>query len=232
LTIERLGRHPLGDLAIASAAAALGDYGEASMWLGEQLGIDAAVLPATTEPARRQIELAEQTDLAQAAGGARRELRMLRFVDDAIPSPEPAINAINHANWVLLAPGGLYRSVLATAAVPDVAAALRKTSARVVWIANLEPDSDEATNMTAMDQLEVLRLHDVRVDAVLHDPSAGLQFDRAALERQGVESITRPLRSTRMGAVHDPKRLRSALTRLLASRSPAGGRSRRRSIRH
>ena len=38
LTINRLGRHPLGNLVIRSAAEAFGDLSEAIQWLGEQLG--------------------------------------------------------------------------------------------------------------------------------------------------------------------------------------------------
>ena len=35
LTIERLGKQPLGNLVIASVASAFGDYETASRWLGE-----------------------------------------------------------------------------------------------------------------------------------------------------------------------------------------------------
>jgi uncharacterized cofD-like protein len=215
LTIERLGRHPLGNLAIASAAAALGDYGQASLWLGEQLGIEAAVLPATTEPVRREIEWVRRSDHDPAAGAPALPLRTLRFVGERIESPRPAVAAIKQARWALLAPGDIYRSVLATAAVPDIAAALRSTPARVVWIANLEPDPQEPANLTALDHLEIIRSHNVRVDAVLHDPAAALKCDPAELERRGVESVSRPLHSTRSHATHDPKQLRSALADLI-----------------
>ena len=190
------------------------------MWLGEQLGIDAAVLPATIEPVRREIELVPRSGAGQGPDGPGRVFKMLRLVDDPIRAPEPAVAAIDQAKWTLLAPGDLYRSVLSTAAVPDIAAALARTSGRVVWIANLEPDRDEPASSSVMEHLEVLRLHGVRVDAVLHDPSAALKVDPAELERHGVESIARPLTSARRRAVHSRERLRSALTALL---EPARG---------
>jgi 2-phospho-L-lactate transferase/gluconeogenesis factor (CofD/UPF0052 family) len=183
LRVEGLGRHPLGNLALAAAADALGDYGQASIWLGEQLGIDGAVLPATVEPERAE-------------------------------SPEDATAAIMQARWVLLAPGALYRSVLSTSAVPDLAAALRSTSARVVWIANLEPDPREAPNLSGIEHLGLLRRHHVRVDVVLYDPSAPLAFDPVELERTGVEPVSRPLHNADDPGVHDPERLRSALVEL------------------
>ena len=144
-------------------------------------------------------------------------VRQLRFVGDRTRSPEAAIDAVKDARWVLLAPGALYRCVLCAAAVPDLAAALTGTSARVVWIANLEPDPSEAGNITAIDHLLVLRLHGVRVDVVLHDAAATLKFDAADLAVHRVESVSRPLRAGINPARHDPDRLRSALTALVGS---------------
>lgn len=217
LTVEGVGRHPLGDLTLTAAADALGGYGRASIWLGEQLGIDGAVLPATTEPAHWQIEEVEQAATGESLGGPGRRIGRLRFVGDRTESPEAAIAAIRDAQWALLTPGALYRSVLSTCAVPDLAVALRSTSARVVWIANLEPDPREAPNMTAIDHVRLLRRHGIRVDVVLHDPSATLKFDPDELARIGVESVSRRLRSASNPATHDPERLQSVLTALLAS---------------
>ena len=216
VTVDGVGRHPLGDLTLAAAADALGAYGRASMWLGEQLCIGGAVLPATVEPARRHIKAVEQPATGEASGGPAHRVRMLRFVGERTESPEAAIAAIRDAQWVLLTPGALYRSVLSTCAVPDLAAALRSTSARVVWIANLEPDPREAPNMTAIDHVNLLGLHGVCVDVVLHDPSATLTVDPAELARVGMESIPRPLRSATDPAAHDPERSRWVLTTLLA----------------
>jgi uncharacterized cofD-like protein len=221
LTIERLGRHPLGNLVIASAASAFDDYGRASAWLGEQLGIEGAVLPATAELVRWQIEPFEDTQAPGSPGASVVRPSRLRFIADRIDSPVAAVDAIGRSEHALLAPGSLYRSVLSTAAVPDLAAALGTTAARVLWIASLERDPEEPATMTAIDHLQALRMNGVRVDAALFDPSAPLRFDASELARYGVEAMPRPLRSIRNPRVHDPKRLRAALRELMAL-SPAG----------
>jgi uncharacterized cofD-like protein len=214
LTVDGVGQHPLGDLTLTAAADALGGYGRASTWLGEQLGIDGSVLPATTEPARHDIE---EIDLPASPEGTTRLAKRLRFADSRTDSPESAVAAIDKADWVLLAPGGLYRNILSTCAVPDLATALASTSGRIVWIANLEPDQRAAPGMTAADHLLLLRLHEVRVDGVLHDPSAALAFNPSELSGLGVESVAHPLQSASDPGTHDPELLRAALARLLAS---------------
>ena len=217
LSVDGVGQHPLGDLTLTAAADALGGYGRASLWLGDQLGIDGAVLPATIEPARPHFEEGGLRPAGEVTGGSGRPLRRLRFDGGRIDTPETAVAAIREASCVLLSPGGLYRHILSTCAVPDLAAAVTHTSARVVWIANLAPDPHEAPDLTATDHVIALRLHGVRVNAVLHDPSATLACDASELAAIGVQSVTRPLRSASDPGKHDPELLHAALTELLVS---------------
>lgn len=222
LTLEPLGRHPLGNLTLASAATALGDYAQASIWLGEQLGVKGTVLPATIEPVRRQIDLLEQAAPIESWPGAARPVKKVRFTGDRTRAPAAAIAAIGEARWVLLAPGALYRCVLSSAGVPDVTAALSRTPACVVWIANLEPDAETA-DMTAMDHLHILRLHGIRVDLALYDPAAALKLDAGELAKQGVKSISDTLRSGTASAAHDAERLGLVLASLIGSPTARAG---------
>ncbi len=217
LTVGRLGEQPLGNLVIGSVASAFGDYGTASRWLGEQLGIAGAVLPATTQPVPRKLEVVKEESSWAPPGSSGREFRRLRFASEQIETPAAAVDAIDEARWVVLAPGSLYRSVLSTAAVPALASALAGTRARVVLIANLEPGSGEPADTTGIDHLRALALHGVRVDVVLHDPSATLGFDPSGLESCGVKSLARALRSGNDSRVHDPARLRAVLEAMLGS---------------
>jgi len=221
LTIGRLGEAPLGNLVLGSVASAFGDYGTASRWLGERLGVAGAVLPATTQPVPREIEPVAEgpSDLPSATAG--HVIKRVRFASEQIETPAAAISAIEEAQWVLLAPGSLYHSVLSTAAVPEVASALSRTRGQVVWIASIAPASRETAGTAGIDHLHALRLHRVRVDVVLHDPSATLRFDSSVLASYGVRSVARPLRSRRDLAVHDPARLHAALEEIIGSPATA-----------
>jgi uncharacterized cofD-like protein len=226
LAMRRLGTHPLGNLMIRSLAGAFDDLAEASRWLGEQLGIPGVVLPATAEPVSLLGDSGDQLLQGESAiGAAPSPIRRLLFDPPRPRVHAEALRAIADADLVLLAPGSLFTSVLATAALPDIALALRDTRAHVVWIANLTCDArGETSGLSASDHLAALRSHGVRFDTLVYDPAAELRFDPAALARYGAAAIPSPLRG-RQDGVHDVTLLRAALSDLLADGArglPAG----------
>jgi uncharacterized cofD-like protein len=216
LSVDKAGTHPLGNFVIASLARGLGDHRAASCWLGRHLEVRGHVLPATAQPVRRVIENGDE-----GAGPA--AARRLRFEGECLQAPPEAIEAIRDARWALLAPGALYRSVLSAAAAPDVARALRRTRAQVVWIANLEPDPPETGAISPLEHVLALPRHGVRVDAVLHDPAATLALETDDLTRQSMLSIRRAMCDPGDRAVHDPERLRAALRELIAPSATSRG---------
>jgi uncharacterized cofD-like protein len=216
VSINRLGRHPLGNLVIRSVAEGFGDLSEATQWLGEQLGIAGRVLPATDESVSLIADAGDVILHGESAiGAATQQIGHLRFKPRRPAVPAAVLEAIARADWVLLAPGSLYTSMLAASAVPDVAAALRCTTARIIWIPNLEPDERETARMSARDHLAALRRHGVRADACLYDPRAELRFTAPQLQRRGLLACPYPLLSGRRG-VHDPELLRAALREMFS----------------
>ncbi len=221
LTIERLGHHPLGNLMIRSIADAFGDLETASDWLAGQLGARGRVLPATVASVSLLAEAgSEMVHGESAVGTANARIRRLRFSPENPRVSTTALDAIARADWVLLGPGSLFTSVLAVGALPDIAAALMATSAKVVWICNLEAQRGETGGMGAWSHLTAIRRHGVRVDTVLFDPTAELHFTPQQLARARVEGISRPLRSGQPG-VHDQALLRLALQDLFTASTHA-----------
>jgi uncharacterized cofD-like protein len=126
-----------------------------------------------------------------------------------------ALRAILTADWVVLAPGSLFTSTLATSALPQVRSAVAHTSARVLWVCNLERQRHETTGMTAEAHLAALHRHRVRLDYVLYDPAAALRFTPATLASHGIVGFSAPLQA-RHRPVHDAQLLSAALRSLLA----------------
>jgi uncharacterized cofD-like protein len=217
LAISHAGTHPLGNLVIRSLAEAFGDLAEASRWIGAQLGVAGVVLPASAEPVSLIGEVGDQVLHGECAiGTAPLPIRRLHFDPPRPRVHAEALAAIAGAQWVLLAPGSLFTSVLAAGAVPDIAFALRQTEATVVWVANVAHDPrGETAGMSGSDHLAAFRSHGVRVDAVLYDPAAELRFNAETFTRHGLVSIAAPLCGPTQG-VHDVPLLRAALCDLLA----------------
>ena len=220
----QFGRHPVGNLLICSLSDSLGDLEASSRWLGQWLGISGCVLPASNEPVRLLADTGGQLIAGESAIGATVErIRRLRFDPQWPRTPAAAVEAIRHADWVLLAPGSLYTSTLATAALPQIALAIAQSPARVLWLCNLDPGRGETAGMAAEDHLSALRRHGIRVDSVLYDPAAKLQVDPATLARNGLPGFAHPLQAGRL-PVHDACLLGAALE-LLFSAQPSAARA-------
>jgi uncharacterized cofD-like protein len=188
LTLDRLGSHPLGNLVLGSLASAFGDLGVASIWLGDQLGIGGAVVPATVDPLSYVIEPERRVSRrAELAGGP--EPRRLRLIPERPQTSRTATDAIAEADLIVLAPGALFSGILAVSAIPAIRQAVRAAPGRVLWVANLEFEAGDSLH----DQLDALQRHQVRVDAVLFDPATDPPVDADRLVAEGVEAIARRL---------------------------------------
>ena len=207
----RYGWHPVGNLLIRSLTDSLGDLESSSRSIGQWLGISGSVVPASVEPVTLLADTGDEVIAGESAIGRTvdRILR-LRFRPQWPRTPPAAVQAILAADWVLLAPGSLYTSTLATCALPQIVPAVARTPARVLWLCNLEPEQAETLEMTAEDHLTALRKHGVRVDDVLYDAEARLRFSPETLARNHVTGFAWPLKDERP-SIHDPRLLGDAL---------------------
>jgi uncharacterized cofD-like protein len=212
----RSGRHPVGNLLLRTLTDSFGDLETSSRWLGQWLGIAGRVIPASLEPVRLRADTDDGQIIGESAIGATPAvIRRLRFDPDSPHTPVSALRAILTADWVVLAPGSLFTSTLATSALPQVRSAVARTSARVLWVCNLERQRHETAGMTAEAHLAALHRHRVRLDYVLYDPAAALRFTPATLASHGIVGVSAPLQAHHR-PVHDAQLLSAALWSLLA----------------
>jgi uncharacterized cofD-like protein len=143
-----------------------------------------------------------------------------------------AVEAVLHADMVVLGPGSLYTSVIPNLLIPAVRDALRRTRAWVVYVCNVMTEPGETDGYTAADHLDALHRHGVAgmVDVVLVNgtPVTGesaLAYERAGatpvvadeprLKTMGVRVMHAPLARTGDVVRHDPAALSTALLRVL-----------------
>jgi uncharacterized cofD-like protein len=227
-----LHEHSLGNLLIVALWELLDDSVSGLDWVARLLGVQGRVLPMSVVPLDIEAEVTfpgvgpgepdeltlvrGQVAVATTAG----RVRGVRLLPDNPPACPQAVEAVLAADWVVLGPGSWFTSVLPHLLVPELAAALRTTSARKLLVLNLSAQPGETDGFTPAEHLEVLARHapDLELDVVLAD-SAGVT-DVAALEVAaellGAEVELAALARDDHPDQHDPDRLAAALRRLFA----------------
>ena len=214
-----LSEHPLGNLVIAGLTEMTGDFAAAVHQAGELLGACGRVHPATTEVvslrARVNGEVVRGQVAVQSAGAP---IQAVYLKPANAVAYEGAVRAIIEADQVVLGPGSLFTSLIATVIVPGIKQALSRTRARKVFMCNSCTQPGETTALTAGGHLEALLAHAgpyaadvVVVQRPVLEP-AGVVVDREALEFCGVVVVEADVAAPDGG--HDPARLAEVLRAL------------------
>lgn len=155
--------HPVGNLLLAALDMVAADELTAIRLAGELLGVDDVVLPSTSERVHLVADLADgrtvHGESAIRRGGA--PIRRVR-VEPADARPAAGVlDALFDADVIVLGPGSLYTSVLATLVVPGVAVAVAHSSAVRIFVCNAMTEAGETDGYGIAGHLEALRDHGV-----------------------------------------------------------------------
>jgi uncharacterized cofD-like protein len=230
-----LAGHTVGNLVLTALAQRFGDFGQAVDAAAALLGVRGRVLPASVRPVDLVARLEDgrvvrgETSIARARGRVE-ELRLARPAD----APREAIEAVLSADLVVLGPGSLYSSVLASVATRGLGEALRATSATRVLVVNLLTQPGETDGYSAADHVRAVQRHlgDV-VDVALvqrapfpaalaaahaAEDAAPVEVDRSDVEALGAVPVVLDLLATGEVARHDPHKLARALLGIARAR--------------
>ncbi|HVC69961.1 MAG TPA: uridine diphosphate-N-acetylglucosamine-binding protein YvcK [Acidimicrobiales bacterium] len=205
---EELTGHALGNLVIAGLMAAAGDVQTGLDEAGRLLGAEGRVVPAATEPVVLKASSAAGEIEGQTAVMDTTHIQQVSVIPADAVAPAPARAALAAADQIVIGPGSLFTSVLAALAVPGIAAAIRQSSAPVVYVANLRPQPAETEGLDVAGHVAALAAHGITVDVVVAD-STGI-----ALGTLAVPVVDTALAKSN-GLAHDPVRLASALAGLV-----------------
>lgn len=207
--------HTIGNLLIAALTECLGDFGLAVEEAGRLLGSTGDVYPATTKLV--QLGASVEGGLVKgqvAVAQSQRPIRRVFLDPDDPPAYPPAVQAIDEAEQILLGPGSLFTSLIATLLVPGIAQAVRRSSATKVFIANNRVQKGETEGLRVSDHLRALSTHlgpgcvDV---VVVQAPSLG--SDGVENDLDPFASAPRVVEADVSGedGLHDPSRLGKVL---------------------
>ncbi|MDR5683426.1 MAG: YvcK family protein [Armatimonadota bacterium] len=153
--------HSFGNLFLASMMGVGGDLVSAVRLASRVLAIRGQVLPATVD---NIVLCAEFLDGTTAEGesaipAARKAIRRVYLKPaDARAVPE-VLDAITHADLILLGPGSLFTSVLPNLLVTGIGDALRRAEAPVVQIVNVMTQPGETDGFRASDHVRAVVEH-------------------------------------------------------------------------
>jgi uncharacterized cofD-like protein len=214
-----LAGHAVGNLVIAALAERCGDFGEAVERTARLVGARGEVWPCTTElVGLRALVSGGIVEGQVAVGQADGRIEAVSLVP-ADPGAHPAaVEAILAADLVVLGPGSLYTSLVATLLVPGVTKALMDTRARRVFVCNTRMQERETSGLDATAHVEVLVAHTGPgpIDSVVvQRPELspdGVRIDPATLASLGFEVVEADIAAP--DGAHDPERLSQVLARL------------------
>jgi uncharacterized cofD-like protein len=232
---EGLSGHAMGNLMIAALTDVTRDFAQAVEVAARMLGACGVVLPATSELVTLVAEftdgrvLSGETSIAEAGGTIAR----MSLLPERPISSHRVVDAVAHADVVVVGPGSLYTSILPPLLVPRLAEAIHASRAVRILVANLMTEAGETDNFSVLDHLLTLERHLGRqlFDCVIYNttpipeplatsyknrraaPIVTGTFELSALDRFGVRAIGVPLVSEHpAGKIrHHPDRLASAI---------------------
>jgi uncharacterized cofD-like protein len=219
--------HSLGNLIIAALADLEGAFDAGLDRARELLGAVGAVIPAS--PERLRIEavvdgaLVEgQVALALSTG----TVEQMRLLPDQARATPAALDAIEAADQIVVGPGSLYTSVLATLLVDGLVEAVNRSEARLVYVANLSTQDGETLGMDGADHVDALiAMSGIRSPAAIvanetpvafPPPLSALRVDAEVLATYGADVVFAGLIDPAATSPrHDPARLAGVLARLV-----------------
>ena len=161
--------HPIGNLLLAGLTIASGDFQAAIDELCRLVGVDGAIYPATTAPVRLLADSDEGTITGQVTIERATGIRNLRFDPGHPAAPAGAVEAVAEADQIIIGPGSLFTSVLASVVVPGLLDAIQQSSAQRVFVANVANEKAMARGFGLAEHLETMRQHGVAIDVVVAD---------------------------------------------------------------
>ena len=208
-SVGELAGHAFGNLLIAGLADASGDVVQALDAIASLMGCVGRVLPATIDSVVLEADTANGHVVGQVAIMKTGRIQAVMLAPTTARTHPDAVAAIENADQLIIGPGSLYTSVLAAAIVPDIRAAIARSTARRIYVCNLEPHVPETEGYTVADHADALIRHGIAIDQVL--VSVPASFERGLVTIPVVEfDVARPNRIS-----HDSEKLASVLSRLI-----------------
>lgn len=226
--------HAFGNIMLTALERLYGSFTNAIEEASKILGAEGSVLPVTLSNVRLCAELEDGTvirgehNIDIPKHDARVRIKRIFLAPRARINPGvPAV--IEEADMVIIGPGDLYTSIMPNLAVNGMKEALKKTSAKVVFVINIMTKWGETNGFSARDFLRVLEGNIGKgvIDYVIINTKRPSSLRTRQYEKESSEFVTAEDLTERPVAIrgdflrkqgfvrHDPDKLAKVLVSLL-----------------
>ena len=236
---DGLNGHNFGNLLLAALTEVTGDTVTAIEQAGRILGISGTVLPVTLTKATLCARLEDGSELiGESTIDSRRDSLDVAidyiYLDPKAYAYPPVLDAIEHADVIVLGPGDIYTSVLPNLLVEEVAEAVGNSPAVKVHVCNLMTKPNESagfrtSNFLALlteylgtrQPLDFLLVNNTPIPSRLLARYAGegqhpVLLDEAESLTMAGRIVQRPLLAPGVFVRHDPAALASVIMEIAA----------------
>ena len=156
-----VAQHPVGNLLLAALDMVATDEVTAIRLAAELLRVDDLVLPSTTQRVHLVADLLDGRSVHGESEIPRSGAPIKRVrIDPPDAAAAPGVlEALREADAVILGPGSLYTSLLATLVVPGVADAVTHSRAVRIFVCNAMTERGESVGYGVAEHLRALAVH-------------------------------------------------------------------------
>lgn len=230
-----LSGQAFGNLLLAALNGISDSFDQAVTKMSQVLAITGRIMPVTNADVQLEARFENgarvlgESKIAAFKKAQDCRIDHVSLLPEHPPALPEVIEAIREADIIVLGPGSLYTSVIPNLLVEDVADAICESSALKIYVCNIMTQDGETEGYTASDHITALLEHaapglvnvclcnSAAVSQELMaryraEDAAPIEIDRCAVERMGVELVSRPLTSEDSAfARHSSEKLADAI---------------------
>lgn len=158
---EGLEGHSFGNLFLTALCAIKGDMFRAIRATSSVLSIRGRVLPSTLDDMKLVAEMEDGTIVRGESliPEAKKKIKRLYSDPADCKALEDVIDAIKHADLIILGPGSLYTSVIPNLLIDEIAKEISISTAKKVYICNIMTQPGETDDFTVSQHVETILKH-------------------------------------------------------------------------
>jgi uncharacterized cofD-like protein len=150
--------HSFGNLFLTAMSEITGDLERAIAASSQVLAVRGRVLPATLSDVClwAQLEDGRRIEGESNITAANGKILKIGCTPERPPALPAVLKAIHEADYIIIGPGSLYTSIIPNLLVPEIAAAIAKTSVPRIYVCNIMTQPGETVGYTVGDHIRAI----------------------------------------------------------------------------